>query len=185
MPDHERTQLSDPPLGEADVLEVRMREAEAEVRAYLERAKARAGSLVAAMEAAIQKEAEALREHAEQGISARRQQAELDAGRQVEEARMVAERMVAERQRRLAALSDGISDRARRLTNGMEDADRLRRQFDSFVRALSATAGQVARDGETGAPGQDRSPRRPAIGRDRRLSDELSAPVRRAGGGRP
>lgn len=154
MPDHERTQLSDPQLGEGDVLEARMREAEAEVRAYLERAKARADSVVAAMEHAVERESESLREHAEQGISARWQQAELDAGRQVAEARLVAERMVAERQRRLAALSDGISGRAQRLTSGMDDAERLRGQFDSFVRALSATADLVARDGATGAPGR-------------------------------
>ena len=147
MPDHERTQLGDSPPAQVDVLEERMREAEAEVRVYLERAKARADSVIAAMVRTVEGEAETIRERAEEGIRARWQQAELDAGRQVEEARLVAERMVAERQRRLAALSEGISGRAERLTNGMDDADRLRGQFDSFVRALSDTADLVARDG--------------------------------------
>lgn len=97
-----------------------MREAEREARAYLEQAKRRADSLVRSMVAAVERES-----------------AEIRRG---------ADAMVAERRDRIAALSDGISGRARALTAGMDDAERVRRQFDLFVRALAATADQIAAD---------------------------------------
>ncbi len=127
-----------------------MREAEREAREYLESAKRRADSLVATMVGAVEHEAAEIRRGAEEGIRARWQQVEVDATRHVESARRVATQMVAERQERIATLSDGISDRAVALTAGMDDADQVRVQFDAFVRALSSTAEQISR---SAAPG--------------------------------
>jgi hypothetical protein len=129
---------------EAPTFEDRMRDAEREATAYLESAKRRADSVVKAMVEAVEREAVEMRREAEAGIRARRQAVEVDASRRLEEARRVAERLVAERQRRIASLSDGITGRAEALTAGLEDAERVRDQFDSFVRALSRAAGLVA-----------------------------------------
>jgi hypothetical protein len=125
----------------------RMRQAEREAAAYLEDAKRRADSLVNTMVAAVEREAAEMRREAEAGIRARWEAVELDATRHLEEARRVAERLVAERQRRIAALSEGITARAQALTAGLEDAERVRSQFESFVRALSRAADQVAAEG--------------------------------------
>lgn len=126
-------------------LDRHMRRAEVEARSYLEAAKRRADSLVDSMVEAIEREAVQARREAEEGIRARWQQVEAEADRHVENARLVAARMVAERQARIAALSDGISDRAEALTAGMDDAAQVRAQFDAFVRALSAAADRIAR----------------------------------------
>ena len=142
-----------PPPGSS--FDARMREAEREAHEYLQSAKRRADSLVATMVGAVEAEAAEIRRGAEEGIRARWSQVELDAYRHVENARRVAERMVAERQERIAALSDGITGRAGALTAGMEDAGRVRGQFDAFVRALSITADQIARGAtSTSAPGE-------------------------------
>jgi hypothetical protein len=130
----------------------RMRAAEREATAYLEEAKRRADSLVNAMVAAVEQEAAEMRREAEAGIRARWEAAEIDAARHLDEARRVAERLVAERQRRISALSDGITGRAQALTAGLEDAARVRAQFDSFVRALSAAADLVAAEAAAPAP---------------------------------
>lgn len=127
-----------------DAFEQAMREAMREAREYLDQAKRRADSLVRTMVGAVEQEAAEMRRDAEASIRARRQQAEVDAERHLGEARRVAEGMVAERQARIAALSDGISGRAGALTAGMDDADRVREQFDAFVRALSRTADRIA-----------------------------------------
>ena len=133
------------PLSSAqDAFEGRMREAEREAREYLDHAKRRAESLVATMLGAVEQEAVEMRREAESGIRARWQEVEADAERHVAEGRRIAEGMVAERQERIAALSDGITNRALTLTAGMDDADRVRAQFDSFVRILSQTADQIA-----------------------------------------
>lgn len=124
----------------------RFREADLEARAYLESAKRRADSLVASMVGAVEYEAAQARREAEEAIRARWKQVEVDATRHVENARRVAARMVSERQQRIAKLSDGISDRATALTAGMDDADRVRAQFDAFIRALAVTADQIARE---------------------------------------
>lgn len=129
----------------------RLREADLEARAYLESAKRRADSLVASMVGAVEHEAAQARRDAEEAIRARWKQVEVDATRHVENARRVAARMVSERQQRIAKLSDGISDRATALTAGMDDADRVRAQFDAFIRALAQTADQIARE-PTGPP---------------------------------
>jgi len=128
----------------AAISEARMREAEREAREYLEHAKRRADSLVNAMVGAVERDAAEMRREAEADIRARRQAVEVDAARHVEEARCVADRMVAERQQRIAALSDGITGRARALTAGMEDAERVRAQFDAFVRSLARAADRIA-----------------------------------------
>ncbi len=134
----------DPPGTARRAFEARMREAEREAGEYLEHAKRRADSLVNAMVGAVERESAEMRREAEVGIRARWQAVEVDAARQVEEARRVAERMVADRQQRIAALSDGITGKARALSAGMDDAERVRAQFDAFVRALSRAADRIA-----------------------------------------
>ena len=52
--------------------------------------------------------------------------------------------MVAERQSVIGSLSDGIVDRAQALTAGLEDAERVRTQFEDFVKALSETSNRIA-----------------------------------------
>lgn len=143
-----------PPLPRS-TLDERVRAAEREATAYLEDAKRRADSLVNAMVAAVEREAEEMRREAEAGIRARWEAVEIDAARHLDEARRVAERLVAERQRRISALSDGITGRAQALTAGLEDAERVRAQFDSFVRALSAAAATVAAEAAAAAPEGD------------------------------
>ncbi|MCB0864750.1 MAG: hypothetical protein KDB58_03455 [Solirubrobacterales bacterium] len=124
----------------------RMREAETEAKEYLEAAKRRADSLVKTMVGAVEHEASEARREAEEGIRARWHQVEVDATRHVENARRVAGQMLAERQERITKLSDGITDRADALTAGMDDAERVRAQFESFIRALSETADRIAKE---------------------------------------
>jgi len=127
-----------------DAFDERLREAEREARLYLERAKQRADSLVASMIGAVEQEVAAIRRDAEEGIRARWLQVETDARRHLEEAVKVGEGIVAERQQRLASLSEGITSRAEALSAGLEDAERIRTQFEAFVRALSLTADRIA-----------------------------------------
>ena len=153
---------STPVRGESakGAFDARMREAEREAAEYLEHAKRRADSLVNAMVGAVEREAAEMRREAEVGIRARWQAIEVYAARHVEEARQVADRMVAERQQRIATLSDGISGRAQALTAGMEDAQRVREQFETFVRALSKAADRIASAREPAfRPGGDRDDR--------------------------
>lgn len=124
----------------------RARAAEREATAYLEEAKRRADNLVNAMVAAVEREAAEMRREAEAGIRARWEAVEIDAARHLDEACRVADRLVADRQRRIARLSDGIAGRAQALTAGLDDAERVRSQFDSFVRALSRAADLIATD---------------------------------------
>ncbi|MFN8152041.1 MAG: hypothetical protein U0R24_13070 [Solirubrobacterales bacterium] len=131
----------------------RMREAEAEAREYLEAAKRRADSLVKTMVGAVEHEASEARREAEESIRSRWQQVEVDATRHVENARRVASQMLSERQERITKLSDGITDRADALTAGMDDAERVRAQFESFIRALSETADRIAKEPNGGIEG--------------------------------
>ena len=146
--------------------ERRMQEAEVEARAYLNRAKSRADSLVATMVASIEEQANEVRIEAETAIRDRWRQVEAEADRHLEEARRVAAGMVAERQERIAALSDGISDRADSLLGGMVDADDVRRQFDGFVAALSRTAAQIAAEAGPAEPVAEIVDRRSGQGPD-------------------
>lgn len=130
-----------------------MRDAELEAREYLESAKRRADSLVSTMVGAVEHEAAQIRRGAEEGIRARWNQVEVDATRHVENARRVAAQMVAERQSRIASLSDGISGRAEALTAGLDDAARVRAQFEAFVHALSVTADRIASEPARGTTG--------------------------------
>jgi hypothetical protein len=116
-----------------------------EARAYVEEAKRRADRLIAAANAAVQREVAEVRAAAERDASDRRRRAEESAGTILEDARGVAERIVAERQRRIGALSDGVVGRAEALTAGLEDAARVRAQFDAFARSLAAAADRIAR----------------------------------------
>lgn len=134
------------PTSPAESLDARMEQAEREARDYLEHAKRRADSLVTAMVGAVERQASDIRREAEESIRARWQEVEQDAGRYIDDSRRLGNEMVAERRATIAKLSDGITDRAEALTVGMEDADRVRRQFDAFIRALSVTAGQIADD---------------------------------------
>lgn len=141
-----------------DVFEERARAAEREAREYLERAKRRADSIVNRMIGAVESEAAEIRREAEEGIRERWRVAEVEAGRYVGDARHVADAMVAERQEMIAGLSDHICSRAEALTGGMDGAERIRGQFDLFIRALSRTADQIAQ----GRPGREASaPARP------------------------
>jgi len=121
-----------------------MREAERAAREYLDRAKTRADSLVTTMIAAVEREATEIRREAEEGIRERWNAVELEAGRYLDGAREVAEGMVAERQSVIGSISDDIVDRAKALTVGLDDADRIRAQFESFVKALSETSNRIA-----------------------------------------
>ncbi len=127
-------------------LDARMEQAEREAREYLEQAKRRADSLVTAMVGAVERQASEIRHEAEEGIRARWREVERDANRYIDDSRRLGNEIVTERRDKMAKLSDGITQRAEALTAGMEDADRVRRQFDAFIRALSVTAGQIAAD---------------------------------------
>lgn len=157
------------PQSAQEAFEARMREAEREAREYLDQAKRRADSLVNTMVGAVEQEAAEMRRDAEAGIRNRWQRAEVEAERHLGEARRIADSMVSERQQRIAALSDGITGRADALTAGMDDADRVRAQFDSFVRALSRTADQIA------GGGREIGSMRPAAGGSRDDQDRPSA----------
>lgn len=129
---------------DTEPFEARMAEAEQEARRYLERAKRRAETLVETMVGAVEREAERIRDRTEQGIRERWERVENEVSRHVDEAERVAEGMVGERHHQLAELSDEILRRGRGLSAGMADADRVREQFDTFIRALSETASEVA-----------------------------------------
>jgi hypothetical protein len=121
-----------------------MQAAEREAHEYLERAKRRVESLVNTMLGAVEREAAEIGRATEAGIRERWEAVEHEAGIYLDDARRVSEGMVAEQQQRLGSLSEGITQRAEALTAGMEDAERIRHQFDDFVRALSQTARQIA-----------------------------------------
>ena len=125
-------------------LEEEMSDAEREAREYLNRAKKRADSLVTTMIGAVEREAAEIRRDAEQGIRERWRVVEAEAGRYLEDARTVADGIVAERQEEIGELSDNIVTRAETLTDGLEDAERIKRQFEDFVRALSQTSNRIA-----------------------------------------
>jgi hypothetical protein len=155
-------------ISATEAFDARMREAEREAREYLSHAKRRADSLISTMLSAVEQEATEMRRDAEAGVQTRWQEIEVDAERHIGEARRIAESMVAERQVRIAELSDEITRRARALTAGMDDADRVRAQFDSFVRSLSATADRIAGSNKAGstryaASGRFEQDRRSAI----------------------
>ncbi len=120
-----------------------MQTAEREAHEYLERAKRRVESLVNTMLGAVERDAAEIRRDAEAGIRERWDAAAQEAGIYLDDARRVSEAMVAHQQQRLGSLSEGIAQRAEALSAGMEDAERIRRQFDDFVRALSETARQI------------------------------------------
>jgi hypothetical protein len=120
--------------------------AEREAREYLAQAKQRADTLVATMIGAVEREAAELKREAEEGIRARWNAVEEEAGRYLEDARRVADGMVTERQAQIGSLSDEIVRSAHSVTRGLEDAARVRAQFEGFVRTLSATAARIAEE---------------------------------------
>ena len=140
------------PRSREDTGDEHLREAEREARLYLERAKQRADSLVASLIDAVEQEAAAIRRDAEEGIRTRWLQVETDARRHLEEAVRVGDGIVAERQDHLGTMSDLITRRAEALSTGLEDAERIRTQFEAFVRALSLTADRIAQQ----TPSDDR-----------------------------
>lgn len=131
---------------------VEMDAAAAEAEVYLQRAKARADRLVQTVLAAVEDESEKIRRDARARIEARWAAAEREAQRQVEHARQISERMVAERQQRIAALSDEVTAGADELTVGMKDAAEVKAQFDQFVRTLALTADRIARSSNRRRP---------------------------------
>lgn len=153
-------------------LEQRLQAAEVEAREYLERAKRRADSLVNSMIGAVEREADAIQRDAEDRIRARWAKVEREADEYLGEARSVADAMVAERQDQISSLSDTITSRAGTLTRGMGDAERVQKQFDDFVRALSRTADEIARRSEDDGRSAitELRARRPGVGRDSRAA---------------
>jgi vacuolar-type H+-ATPase subunit H len=137
--------------------------AEREAREYLAQAKQRADTLVATMIGAVEREAAELKREAEEGIRARWNAVEEEAGRYLDDARRVADGMVTERQTQISAVSDEILTNARSVSTGLEDAARVRAQFEAFVRTLSATAARIAEEssGRTQHQGGATDRRRP------------------------
>lgn len=127
-------------------LERRMAEADAEAKLYFEDAKRRADAMVQSIIGAVEAEAQELHRDAEQRIRERWRQVEADAEDFLAGARRTADGLVAERRRRISEVSDTIVGLAEVLTERMADADRLRRQFDSLVVTLSATAERLAEE---------------------------------------
>jgi vacuolar-type H+-ATPase subunit H len=177
MPAERRPERREPPAPEAPTaprlrqfggLDREADSAEREALEYLAQAKKRADSLVATMIGAVEREAAELRKEAEEGIRSRWNAVEEEAGRYLEDARRVADGMVTERQDQISSLSDEIVTSARQVTSGLEDAARVRAQFEAFVRTLSATAGRIAEEtsgaGGRGEPGIGSRRERPAGG---------------------
>jgi F0F1-type ATP synthase membrane subunit b/b' len=127
-------------------LDQELNAAEREAREYLAQAKRRADTLVATMIGAVEREAAELKREAEEGIRARWNAVEEEAGKYLDDARRVADGMVTERQTQLSTISDEILTSAQSVTNGLEDAARVRAQFEAFVRTLSATAARIAEE---------------------------------------
>ncbi len=123
-----------------------MREAERAAREYLDRAKARADSLVTTMIGAVEREAAEIRRDAEDGIRERWNAVEVEAGRYLDDARRVADGIVSERQEAIGEISDDILGRAESLTTGLDDADRIKAQFERFVQALAETSNRIAEE---------------------------------------
>lgn len=146
--------------------EAQMRDAERAASAYLEQAKRRADSLVSTMIGAVEREAADIKRDAEVGIRERWRQVEAEASGYLDQAKRVADGMVAERQHRIGALSDGICERADALTNGMDDAAAIRRQFAEFLRALSRTADEIAGSPQANAQHDRAAPRNHRQSRD-------------------
>ena len=121
-----------------------MATAERDARRYLELAKVRIDRLIGAAIAAAERESDEIRREAEAQVESRWHQIEIEAQHHVAEARKVAERMVADRQSRIADVSDEILERSQALIAGIEHAERVGNQFESFVRSLSAAADRVA-----------------------------------------
>jgi hypothetical protein len=142
-------------------LDARMEQAEREAREYLERSKRRVDSLLETMIGAVERQAVEMRRDAEESIRARWAQVEVDANRQIDEARQMGDRLVAKRQEQITSLSDGISSRAEALTAGMDDAARVREQFDTFIRALSVAADRIAQHQPAASRGELHDLRRP------------------------
>lgn len=128
----------------SETFEEPLQAAERDAHEYLERAKRRVESLVTTMLGAVEREAAEIRREAEAGIRDRWRTIEHEAGTYLDDARRVSEAMVTEQQERIGSLSEGVTQRAEALTAGMQDAERIRRQFDEFVRVLSETARGIA-----------------------------------------
>ncbi|KAA0274960.1 MAG: hypothetical protein EDQ89_01080, partial [Acidobacteria bacterium] len=95
---------------------------------------------VAAVLDAVEREAGRLRE-----------EARIDAMRQLDDARRRADELVAERQRRIAAVSDELLSKSEAVVARLEDAEPVRAGFENLVRALGDAAERLAREAG-GAP---------------------------------
>ena len=94
---------------------------------------------------AVEREAQRLREEARE-----------EANRYLEHARHRADGLVAERQRRIAAVSDELLAKAEAVVGRLEDAAPVREGFENLVRALGDAAERLAR--ETEATSRDYEP---------------------------
>lgn len=92
---------------------------------------------VAAILDAVEGEAQRLREEARE-----------EANRYLEHAKQRADGLVAERQRRIAAVSDELLSKAEAVVGRLEDAAPVRDGFENLVRALGDAAERLARETE-------------------------------------
>lgn len=119
-------------------------------------------AVASALAAEVSRRVAAILESVESEAARVRDEARAEAAGYLDDARRRADALVAERQRRIAELSDGISGRARALAAGMEDAERIRAQFEGFAITLSAAARRVAAIGSPRVVPDQRAGRPPA-----------------------
>jgi hypothetical protein len=82
-----------------------------------------------------------------EGEAARlRAEARADAARYLDDARRQADELVAERQRRIAAVSDELLRKSEAVVARLEDAEPVRTGFENLVRALGDAAERLARE---------------------------------------
>lgn len=79
-----------------------------------------------------------------------REEARLEAARYLDHARARADSLVAERQRRIAAVSDELLAKAEAVVGRLDDAAPVREGFENLVRALGDAAERLARETEAG-----------------------------------
>ena len=80
--------------------------------------------------------------------------------RYLEDARLRADALVAERQRRIAVVSDELLAKAEAVVARLDDAAPVREGFENLVRALAVAAERLARETDGGSQGQPPPPAR-------------------------
>ena len=116
---------------------------------------------VRALLAAAEEAAVAMRHEAEQEAQMRRRAVEEEMRRILDDARREADAFLHERQRRIAALSDTILQRAEQILARLDRAEDVRRQLQDLVDALGRTAQELSLDAAGAAPRTPHLPREP------------------------